>query len=206
MEPNRRHGMRLMIALAVPACVAGTALLILAVYLLVKGMQPGASQTDSRPVSQVTAGIEALSLGTMLLWFARGATGAKAARWSCVAAATVAACLALVLVRSGSQMEHFNVALAAMVLFIYLAAIAGVRLLARPRGRTRSLPVRQTPLLSSTLTSKGSGEVGAPTTVRGTYKPSDPEDVVPPLDLFAVVVLALMAVVVTVAMLILFVY
>ena len=127
--------------LAAPVYLAAVVLLMIGVYLVAKGLQPGATIDDPRPSSDLVSGCEALAGCFCLAPLGYFATKRDAGVSSLVTTAVIALVVVSAIALAALKGANASICLVLAVLFAYPAAIALVRTFGMRRlpSRQRSL-------------------------------------------------------------------
>lgn len=123
--------------LAAPVYLAAAALLVIGVYLVGKGLQPGVNVEDSRPTDRLVKGLGALFGCFCLANLGYFATKANPEIPSLVTTAGIAFVAAAPIVAVAAQGTDVAVCLVLVTLFVYPGVIALVRIFGVRRGRLR---------------------------------------------------------------------
>jgi hypothetical protein len=125
-DPSRR----LRLILAIPGHVGAAALLVVGIYLLVHGLQPGLTPEDFTPWQRAATGIGAIVAAMVLFCLTLWATGRRPGAASLLLAGVVSAggtiLLAIGVTRGANASWYLPIA----GLLAYTAAVASVRLVA----------------------------------------------------------------------------
>jgi hypothetical protein len=113
--------------LVAPVYVAAAALLVIGVYLVAKGLQPGVTIDDPRPTSNLVSGFGALAGCFCLAPLGYFATKKDAVVSSLVTTAVIALVIVSAIALAAGKGANVAICLVLAVLFAYPAAIALVR-------------------------------------------------------------------------------
>lgn len=124
--------------LAAPAYLAAAALLVIGIYFVRKGLQPGVNMEDDRPTNRLVIGLGALFGCFCLANLGHFATKRDPETSSLVTTAGFALALAIATAATATKGGHVAICVVLATLFAYPGVIALVRIFAIRRRRSQT--------------------------------------------------------------------